>query len=60
VKEERKRVDDIALLDEGEIEEVQSFVSTLIEGKKNRREEKDNGVGSNTRKRRSLQVSDII
>ena len=41
VKEERKRVDEIALLDEGEIDEVQSFVSALIESKQNRREEEE-------------------
>jgi len=62
VKEERKRVDEIALLDEGEIEEVQRFVSALIESKQNRREEEDNGgVGDNARRRRMrLQVSDIV
>jgi len=41
VKEERKRVDEIALLDEGEIDEVQRFVSALIESKQNRREEEE-------------------
>jgi hypothetical protein len=62
VKEERKRVDEIALLDEGEIEEVQRFLSTLIESKQNRREEEeDNGAGDNARRgRRKLQVSDIV
>jgi len=62
VKEERKRVDEIALLDEGEIEEVQRFVSALIESKQNRQEEEDNsGVGDNARRRRMrLQVSDIV
>jgi len=61
VKEERKRVDEIALLDEGEIEEVQRFVSALIESKQNRREEEDNGdVGDNARRRMRLQVSDIV
>ena len=63
VKEERKRVDEIALLDEGEIAEVQRFVSALIESKQNRREEEeedDNGVGDNARRRRRLQVSDIV
>jgi len=33
VKDERKRVDEIALLDEAEIDEVQRFMSTLIESK---------------------------
>jgi len=63
VKEERKRVDEIALLDEGEIEEVQRFVSALIESKQNRREEEEDndGVGDNARRRRMrLQVSDIV
>ena len=61
VKEERKRVDEIALLDEGEIEEVQRFVSALIESKQNRREEDNDGVGDNARRRRMrLQVSDIV
>ena len=63
VKEERKRVDEIALLDEGEIDGVQRFVSALIESKQNRREEEDNGVvGDNARRRRRrrLQVSDIV
>ena len=61
MKEERKRVDEIALLDEGEIDEVQRFVSALIESKQNRREEEvDNGVGDNARRRRRLQVSDIV
>ena len=60
MKEERKRVDDIGLLDEGEIDEMQRFVSALIESKKNRREEEDNGVGDNARTRRRLQVSDIV
>ena len=65
VKEERKRVDEIALLDEGEIEEVQRFVSALIESKQNRREEEEEedngGVGDNARRRRMrLQVSDIV
>jgi len=63
VKEERKRIDEIALLDEGEIEEVQHFVSALIESKQNRRkEEEDNDdVGDNARRRRMrLQVSDIV
>jgi len=32
----------------------------LIEGKKNRREEEDNGVRENARRRKRLQVSDII
>ena len=41
VKEERKRVDEIALLDEGEIDEVQRFVSALIESKQNRPEEEE-------------------
>jgi len=56
VKTERKRVDELALLDEGEIEEVQRFVSALIEAKqkKNEREE-GNGVDGNERRRR-LQV----
>jgi len=45
VKGEKKRVDELAILDEGEIQEVQSFVSALIESKKNKREmEIDNGV----------------
>jgi len=35
-------------------------VSALIESKKNRREEEDNGVGDNARTRRRLQVSDIV
>jgi len=35
LKEERKRVDEFAMLDEGDIEEVQRFVSALIEGKNN-------------------------
>jgi len=61
VKEERKRVDEIALLDEGEIDEVQRFVTALIESKQNRREEEDNDVGDNARRRRMrLQVSDIV
>ena len=61
VKEERKRVDEIALLDEGEIAEVQRFVSALIESKQNRREEEDNGIADNARRlRRRLQVSEII
>jgi len=34
-------------------------VSALIESKKNRREEEDNGVGDNERRKRRLQVSDI-
>jgi len=41
VKEERKRVDEIALLDEAEIAEVQRFVSALIESKQNNREEEE-------------------
>jgi len=60
VKEEKKRVDEIALLDEGEIEEVQCFVSALIESKQNRREDEDNGADDNARRRRRLQVSDIV
>ena len=64
MKEERKRVDEIALLDEGEIDEVQRFVSALIESKQNRREEEEEdngGVGDNARRRRMrLQVSDIV
>ena len=70
VKEERKRVDEIALLDEGEIEEVQRLVSALIVSKQNRPEDEeeveadDNGVGDNARRRmrrtRRLQVSDIV
>ena len=62
MKEERKRVDEIELLDEGEIDEVQRFVSALIESKQNRREEEeeDNDVGDNARMRRRLQVSDIV
>ena len=35
VKEERKRVDALAVLDEGDIEEIQGFVSALIESKNN-------------------------
>jgi hypothetical protein len=70
VKEERKRVDEIALLDEGEIEEVQRLVSALIVSKQNRPEDEeeveadDNGVGDNARRRmrrtRRLRVSDIV
>ena len=71
VKEERKRVDEIALLDEGEIEEVQRLVSALIVSKQNRPEDEeeevevdDNGVGNNARRRmrrtRRLRVSDIV
>ena len=41
VKEERKRVDESALLDEAEIAEVQRFVSALIESKQNNREEEE-------------------
>lgn len=63
MKEERKRVDEIALLDEGEIDEVQRFVSALIESKQHRREEgeEDNGIADNARRlKRRLQVSEII
>jgi len=59
VKEERKRVDDIGLLDEGEIDEMQRFVSALIESRQNRREE-ENGVADNARRRKRLLVSDIV
>lgn len=43
LKEERKRVEEFAILDEGEINEVQGFVSALIESKKKKLDE-DNGV----------------
>ena len=59
MKEERKRVDEFAMLDEVAIEEVQGFVSAFIENKK-KKLEVDNGVGDNARRRRRLQVSDII
>ena len=59
MKEERKRADEIALLDEGEIDEVQCFVNALIESRQNRREE-ENGVADNARKRKRMQVSDIV
>jgi len=36
VKGEKKRVDELAILDEGEIQEVQNFVSALIDSKKNK------------------------
>jgi len=55
VKAEKKRVDELAILDEGEIQEVQSFVSALIDSKKNKLEvEGDNGVedDNNVRRRR--------
>ena len=59
MKEERKRADEIALLDEGEIDEVQCFVNALIESRQNRREE-ENGVADNARRRKRLLVSDIV
>lgn len=46
------------MLNKGEMDEVQRFVSTLIESKQSKRVE-DNGVGDNMKKR-GLQVSDII
>ena len=36
VKAEKKRVEDLAMLDEREIQEVQNFVSALIDSKKNK------------------------
>ena len=60
VKAERRRVDALAVLDEGDIEEIQGFVSALIASKQNQREE-GNGVGDRgIRATRRLQVSDII
>ena len=60
VKEERRRVDALAVLGEGDIEEIQGFVSALIASKQNQREE-GNGVGDRgIRATRRLQVSDII
>ena len=58
MKTERKIVDELALLNEGEIEEVQCFVSALIEAKQKKKREESNGVDGNVRKRR-LQASDI-
>ena len=53
VKAEKKRVDELAILDEGEIQEVQSFVSALIESKKKKLEmEVDNGVEDDNDARR--------
>ena len=43
VKAEKKRVDELAILDEGEIQEVQSFVSALIESKKKKLEINNDG-----------------
>jgi len=62
VKAERRRVDALAVLDEGDIEEIQGFVSALIASKQNQREEQ-NGVAGDDRAIRAvrrLQVSDII
>ena len=53
MKEERKRVDELAMLDEGEIIEVQGYVSALIESKKEK-SEVNNGVGDNARRRKRL------
>ena len=39
VKAERRRVDALAVLDEGDIEEIQGFASALIASKQNQREE---------------------
>ena len=53
VKAEKKRVEDLAMLDEREIQEVQSFVSALIDSKKNKLEvEVDNGVEDDDVRRR--------
>ena len=63
VKAERRRVDALAVLDEGDIEEIQGFVSALIASKQNQREGEQNGVAGDDRAIRAarrLQVSDII
>jgi len=62
VKAERRRVDALAVLDEGDIEEIQGFVSALIESKQDQREEQNGVAGDDRaiRAARRLQVSDII
>ena len=62
VKAERRRVDALAVLDEGDIEEIQGFVSALIASKQNQREEQNGVAGDDRaiRAARRLQVSDII
>ena len=51
MKAEKKRVDELAILDEGEIQEVQNFVSALIDSKKNKLEVY-NDIDNNVRRRR--------